>query len=381
MKQPVPGRSVLAWRHDDTLAAAYGSGLLMAVCIVLVAVLLPHMPVGCIVGLGVLFFLCMVLSDALCVTAAMSANQSARFGMLGLSVLCACGVGVSLARLMVASDPILLELCMAAGCVTVNSSVLMGWLKDARVLGAVSVLWALSIMVFLIAALTFVAGLHIVVVAAGMVALGVYGAQLMPNLVVHVPDRYLVQWRGYMTQRWTVRGTIPENARTLSLADIEHDMPRFLASYACGVVGCGLCALFGYTMLIWRADYASALVRAGIVALSVALVTFFVLKPRQSGRTFERMMMRFLGVAVLLMALMRLDVMIPVMHGGNMFWAILACVVMGIAMTVAMLAQHSGFYSLLMSRIGDGLCSMAIVIVLPAAFLAAGGFELLRGGM
>lgn len=357
----------------------------MVVCMALVVFSAPYMPaetrMAYGIGLGTVFLVCMVLSDVLCATTALLSNQNARFGALALTVLCACGVGASVTPLIASSDPVLLGLCVSVGCAMVNYSILTCCVRDARIYGAVSVLWILALAVFLVATVAFLLGLPMAVVAAVMVALGVYGIQLMPNLVVHVPDRYLVQWREYMTQRWTVRGPIPDNARALSLSDIEQDMPRFLSRYDAGIVGCGFCAVCGYAMLLWGMGETSILMRVGLIALSVALSVFFELKPRQSGRTFERMMMRFLGLATLVMALMHMDAMIPATSGGNTLWAMMGSVLVGFVMVIAMLAQHGGFYSLLLSRIGDGLCGMSVAVLLPAAFFAAGGFELLRGGM
>lgn len=381
----VRGRSVAAWRRDNTLIAAYGSGLLISVCMALIAFPASDMPstarLAYAFGLGAVFLVCLISVDVLCMTKALATNRIIQFSVLGLTVLCSCGLGIVISQTIVATDSALLGLCMAMGCIAVNCSVLICCLKEPHLYGAVSMVWMLALLVFVSVAIVFLFDLPAAVAAATMVALGVYGIQLMPNLVVHVPDRYLVQWRDYMTQRWTVRGAIPENARALSLSDVDKDMSRFLSRYDAGVTMCGICALAGYVMLIRDIDGSSPLVRIGMIALSVALIVFLELKPRQSGRVFERMMMRFLGLAVLLMALMDMGTMVPAVHKADMLWPMLACVIVGLAMVVAILAQHGGFYSLLLSRIGDGLCVLSVLVLLPSAFFAAGGFELLRGGM
>lgn len=385
VRQAAHGRSVAMWRRDNTLVMVCGSGLLVSVCIMLIVLSgsavysKAHMAYA--LGLGAAFLACLICNDALCMTKALASSRIVQFGAMGLTVLCACGLGVVASRVIIGVDSSLFDLCMAMGCAAVNCSMLMCCLRDPRLCGAVSMLWMSTLVVFLLATVVFFFDLPVAVAAASMVVLGAYGIQLMSNLVVHVPDRYLVQWRDYMTQRWTVRGVIPQNARALSLSDVDKDMPRFLARYDAGVTMCGIYTLLGYAMLIRNIDNSSPLVRIGAIVLSVALIVFLELKPRQSGRVFERMMMRFLGLAVMVMALLHIDVMVPAVHGGNLLWPMLACVMAGLVMVVALLAQHGGFYSLLLSRIGDGLCTLSVLVLLPAAFFAAGGFELLRGGM
>lgn len=379
------GRSVAMRRRDNTLVAVYGSALLISLCIVLIAFSVPDVSSKAYMAyalvLGAVFLVCLIFSDALCMTKALASSRIVQFGVIGLTVLCACGLGVVISRVIIGVESPLFGLSMAMGCAAVNCSMLMCCLKEPHLCGAVSMIWMSTLIVFLVSSVVFFFDLPVTVAAASMVALGAYGIQLMPNLVVHVPDRYLVQWQEYMTQRWTVRGVIPENARALSLSDVDKDMPRFLARYDAGVTMCGICTLLGYVMLMRSIDNSSLLVRIGTIALSVALIVFLELKPRQSGRIFERLMMRFLGLAVMTMALLHIDVMVPAVHGVNLLWPMLTCVVVGLVMVVAVLAQHGGFYSLLLSRIGDGLCTLSVLVLLPAAFFAAGGFELLRGGM
>ena len=48
-------------------------------------------------------------------------------------------------------------------------------------------------------------------------------------------------------------------------------------------------------------------------------------------------------------------------------------------MAFGMLAQHGGFHSLALSRIGDVLCFASMMCTPPATFFAVGALEFIRG--
>ena len=61
----------------------------------------------------------------------------------------------------------------------------------------------------------------------------------------------------------------------------------------------------------------------------------------------------------------------------------LACMLtvgaLGLTMAFGMLAQHGGFHSLALSRIGDVLCFASMMCTPPATFFAVGALEFIRG--
>ncbi|KFI63896.1 hypothetical protein [Bifidobacterium cuniculi] len=82
--------------------------------------------------------------------------------------------------------------------------------------------------------------------------------------------------------------------------------------------------------------------------------------------------MRIAGIAVAAIALAHLP-------AAMALDAAVVLVVAGCLMVAVMLAQRGGLYSLVLSRIGDGLCFLALGLVPSSALLAAGLLEWLRG--
>lgn len=212
------------------------------------------------------------------------------------------------------------------------------------------------------------------------VALYAIALQVMPNMVIHVPDRYLVEWQTYMTQRWTVRGSIPQGARALTSRDVHHDMQAFRSRYDAGLLGCLMLMTSMFALLLWEADYESTIVRWSTLTLGVSLIVFLLCQPRSSGRQYERMAMRSVALILAAALSMNLSKLLPgAPYAGT--WAMGISMAVGLLMLMAILAQREGFYSLVLSRVGDAFCFVASMLIPASAFLAAGGFEFLRGGM
>ncbi|WP_051920807.1 hypothetical protein [Bifidobacterium cuniculi] len=127
---------------------------------------------------------------------------------------------------------------------------------------------------------TLLCDLSPALLAALVISVAICAMQLMPNLVVHVPDRYLVEWRTYMSTRWTVRGTIPQEARILRARDVQPDMDGFLASYDAGIVWCTCLVPLAYAGLAQWAPADTPWSRIGLLVLTVSLVCWLLLRPR-----------------------------------------------------------------------------------------------------
>ena len=121
--------------------------------------------------------------------------------------------------------------------------------------GVISACFAVSLLLLLASTGTLMCSLDVRLLAGLVLAAAICCLQMLPNIVVHVPDRYLVQWRAYMTRRWTVRGGIPEEARVLTQVDIREDMQTFQARYATGFVLCLALLVLPYAALVAFCDF------------------------------------------------------------------------------------------------------------------------------
>lgn len=290
--------------------------------------------------------------------------------------MCAGGAG---AALIPTSHPVIVAVFCMSCAAGVDAAVMSTRVTHPQLIGTVRVCMIVFLLAALGCAMAICLDVRPSILAASGVAMGVWGVQMMANLVVRVPDRYLVQWRRYMTRRWTVRGSIPEDARMLTDDDVHEDMQRFLAQYTAGTVCCTICVVLSFLALATCVDYAAALDRVAFIVAGVSIVLYLALKPRQSGRPFERYLMRGAAMVSLMVVVAFLPSALP-QWGAQMPVAIIGvCGVVGLALGFGMISQSNGFYSLALSRIGDGCCFAALCLAPVAALLSAGLVEWLRG--
>ncbi|KAB8296532.1 hypothetical protein [Bifidobacterium apri] len=305
-----------------------------------------------------------------------------RLAMVSLAcsaALAACG-GVAWSLTIHSTQQATLGALLASCCVAVDMAFMMMLTDNPAIGGANTAILAASVTVMLICTSTLMTALPLRLLAGIILGLAACCMQMLPNLVVHVPDRYLVQWRTYMTRRWTVRGGIPQQARVLTDNDVHDDMQTFQTRYCAGVVLCLILMLAAYTTVACCCQYGQIVDRIGFLALSAALFTFLTLKPRQSGRPFERYAMRFGAIITLLVCCTRMSSALPDISPVLLSTVCMLTVgVAGLILIMCMIAQHGGVHSLALSRIGDVLCFISIMITPIATFFAIGALEFIRG--
>lgn len=268
--------------------------------------------------------------------------------------------------------------CCAIAC---DAACMASVIRDARLWGVARTSSIIACSTAFACAITILYSLHTSLLVGTVLAVSICAIQLMPNLVVHVPDRYGVEWRRYMKQRWTVRGGIPQESRVLRPRDIRRDMQEFLSSYATGVVWCVGLAVISCIVLLYEAEYSNIYSRIGVIVLCSSLIVWLVLKPRTSSRAFERYMMRAAALCIAAFAIIHIQKMLQLPALSATSYGVIAgvCVLGACVMIATMLAQQGGFYSLVLSRVGDAICFLALSLIPVSAFFAAGTLEWLRG--
>lgn len=286
--------------------------------------------------------------------------------------------GATVSTLLESGNPATVAVFCASGIAVADMALMSVCVREPMVRGVVSAVSFVALPLALASAATVLFDLSVQLLAGMVVAASVCGIQMMPNIVVHVPDRYLVEWRTYMTRRWTVRGSIPEEARVLTRKDVRQDMDSFLAQYSTGFTLCVVLSVLGYAALAQWTDYHSLYDRIGFLVLSMLLMLFFELKPRQSGRPFEQYVMRAAGIAIPLLWVGHATQAIPEGEAMIPLICMVTFAALGLVLGFSMVVQHNGFHSLALSRIGDALCFISMMLIPAASFLAGGALEFLR---
>lgn len=165
--------------------------------------------------------------------------------------------GATVSTLLESGNPATVAVFCSSGIVVADMALMSVCVREPMVRGVVSAVSFVALPLALASAATVLFDLSVQLLAGMVVAASVCGIQMMPNIVVHVPDRYLVEWRTYMTRRWTLRGNIPEEARVLTRKDVRRDMDSFLAQYSTGFTLCVVLSVLGYAALTQWTDYHS----------------------------------------------------------------------------------------------------------------------------
>lgn len=210
----------------------------------------------------------------------------------------------------------------------------------------------------------------------------------LPSALVNLPDGAFIDYRHFMSNRWTVRGAIPESPTTVDALGVREVVADSWARLGSGTVVLSLVALALAPVVLLRPWGSDPFVVGGGIALLVCLVLSLLLVPRHTGSRLLRWAPRASAVGVLVLAA-------AAVAGGTGPWSgagavppptLLLIVASGLFL-LAVLAVlvirpvSRGARSLAWSRVGDAFEAIAVALALPAALLHADVLTLLRGMM
>lgn len=212
-------------------------------------------------------------------------------------------------------------------------------------------------------------------ISAGIVPLAL---RALPSSMVNLPEGYFIDYRHFMSSRWTVRGAIPESPGEVR----EETIRRVVAdSSARLALGTGLLSLIVAVCLPiavlgdWQDD---PFVLAGGIALMSCLTLALLLTPRHTTSRVLRWMPRAAAAVVVLCAAMCTSRLLGadalVLGAGGLFLCALAAVAIAVPVS-------RGASSLGLSRFGDFMEWLAVALSLPAALLFADVLDQVRGMM
>ncbi|MGN8026718.1 hypothetical protein [Microbacterium sp. 22242] len=209
----------------------------------------------------------------------------------------------------------------------------------------------------------------------------------LPSALVNLPEGAFIDYEHFMSSRWTVRGTIPEPVTEVREEVVRDVVDDSSARLAAGTVLLGAAATVFTPFAMqgpWRDD---PFVLAGGIALVACTVLALLLIPRHTTSRLLRWVPRAAAVAVLVVSVAVLAAgaaTLPWLRAGGGDGMLLGAAGLFVAAVIAVAVTRPvsrGARSLVWSRVGDAVESLAVALALPAALLHADVLTLLRGMM
>ncbi|MGO4342255.1 hypothetical protein [Pedococcus sp. 2YAF34] len=208
-------------------------------------------------------------------------------------------------------------------------------------------------------------------VAAGLVPAA---TRLLPSMGFEVPDEQLVDVERLSTTIWTAREQRRRRFRRLRPTEIDGVFLAAREAVAAGTVWACLVAPVALAVLV-ATPGRSAWSAWGTVGLCATVTTALGFQ----SRTVRDRLPRFaLLTAAALSALLGTYAAGQRLGAGPGFGVVGVAVVLGVVAIVSAIVLARGWHSTRLSRLADMLQGLAVVLSLPAAALAADGFEAMR---
>ncbi|UOE43952.1 hypothetical protein [Agromyces larvae] len=218
--------------------------------------------------------------------------------------------------------------------------------------------------------------------AAAIVSLGIVPLALraLPTTLVNVPEGLFIDYRHFMSTRWSVRGAIPDSPATIAASEAERVVQASTGRLTAGSLVLSLVAVAAAALGATRIGAGEPMPTIGSFAVFGCAVLALLLTPRHTTGHAARWMPRAAAIAVLLAAVAGSGIgavsggLVGVLGGVAVFAA-------AVLAAIASLPIARGARSLAWSRVGDVVEWLAVALALPAGLLAADTVELLRGMM
>jgi hypothetical protein len=216
--------------------------------------------------------------------------------------------------------------------------------------------------------------------AAAAISVGAVPLALraLPATLVNIDEGHHIDFAKFMSNRWTVRGSVPESPTEIVGGEIraivEESSARLLAGTALVSVVAVVCMPLALT-----ADVSTnPLLLGGVIALFASVVIALLLVSRHTARPPLRWIPRGASIIIVIVGMAAATVAF-----GTLALTIAAAsfFVVGVFSAALAIPLSKGARSLVWSRIADVCEVLAVVVSLPAALLAADVLSVLRGMM
>lgn len=212
-------------------------------------------------------------------------------------------------------------------------------------------------------------------ISLGLVPLGL---RALPSSLVNLPEGYFIDYKHFMTSRWTVRGAIPEPVGLLRPERITAVVDDSSARLIAGTAVLSLVAAAMAPVAFLRPWPADPIVLSGGIALLVCAGLALLLTPRHTTSRILRWLPR--GAAAVVVVVAGLQAAAALGTGAQMLGAV-ALFALGLLAVGVVIPIARGASSLVWSRFGDAFEWLAVALALPAALLYADSLSLVRGMM
>lgn len=225
---------------------------------------------------------------------------------------------------------------------------------------------------------------------AATICLGLIPLMLraLPSALVNLPDGAFIDYKHFMSHRWTVRGAIPESPGFVDASGIRATVADSWSRLGAGTIVLALVASLSAPVALLRDWSDDPFVVSGGIALQVCLVLSLLLVPRHTGARLLRWAPRAAVVVMLVVVVLSVPAGLGpwASTGGGSAPAPMLLVAVGMfaiaVVAVAVIQPVSrGARSLAWSRAGDVFEALAVALAMPAALLHADVLTLLRGMM
>lgn len=222
--------------------------------------------------------------------------------------------------------------------------------------------------------------LRMPIASAAAVTLGLVPIVLraLPSTLVNVPDGMFIDYRHFMSNRWSVRGAIPDSPASIATGDAERVVRASTARLTAGTLVLSLAAMGAAPLAAPGLASEDPLTAIGSIALFVCAVLALLLTPRHTTGRALRWLPRAAAIVVLVCGV---AVLAGVVGPAGGLVAGASVFAVAVITAIASLPIARGVSSLVWSRVGDIVEWLAVALALPAALLAANSIELLRGMM
>ena len=212
-------------------------------------------------------------------------------------------------------------------------------------------------------------------ISAGLVPLGLRGAS---SSLLEVAEGYHIDYRHFMSSRWTVRGVIPDDPGPVAMPAVRSEVAESTARLLVGTVLLAALPALVIPLALPGLAAADPFVFAGTIALLSTVVLAMLLAPRHSAQPVLRWAPRIGAMVVLA------EVAVAVALSGTPLPVTVAAVgllALGLLAAALVVPVGRGAGSLGWSRLADFGEWLAVALAMPAALLAADGLDVLRGMM
>jgi hypothetical protein len=363
---PAPSESTTLWWLLGAIAVILTGSAALALLSGSVSV-----PQGSRVLLASALFVASLASAATWVVRAR--GSSARAVVLIAPITLACTAGL-VATPQVASAPhlgVVLALASAT-IVTMALTIAAGSREMRAVVGTAAVIlliltgvWGLTLM------------LEWTATAAAAISMGLVapGIAFIPATIMNVPEGYAINYKHFMSNRWTVRGVVPDDPGEITDAVVRPYIAESRARLTVGTAVLSVVAVLTTPSVAAITRGENLLTSIGAWVLLVSTTLALLLLPRRATSRSNRWVPRSAATAILLQlailtAVNSEPVTRVILAGALLLGGLLTC--------VAMITIARGTRVLAWSRIADVVENIAVVLALPAGMIAAGTLEFVR---